>query len=61
MSEREKNSIIENVAATMEIEGFQITQEQRNEWKQVLNGEITMDTLLAKHKQEAMAYGAMHG
>lgn len=54
---QEVERTIANVAFSMKAEGFDISNEQKNDWRDVLTGKEKSQTLLEKYKRKAMSYG----
>lgn len=48
---------IANVAFSMRAEGFDVTRDQENDWRDVLTGKEKSQTLLEKYKRKAVSYG----
>ena len=59
MSGNEIEKSIANVAFSMEAEGFTITEHQKNDWRNMLEGKITMEALLEAYAEKARRYGEL--
>lgn len=62
MTTLEVDKIINNVTFTMEVEGFHIPAEQKEEWRNVLTGKTDYKQLLLKYLEDAKQVGMkQHG
>jgi len=50
--------IIRNASFSMEVEGFRIPPEQKEDWRKVLIGELDSQVLLNRYIEKARRYGA---
>jgi hypothetical protein len=57
MSIQEIEKIIDKTVFTMEVEGFVVTDEEKDTLRKVLNGEISFDEQLQKYIEEAKRIG----
>jgi len=58
LPEQEVERMIRNVSFSMEVEGFHITQEQKDDWRKVAAGEVSPQFLMQKYLEKARRYGA---
>lgn len=56
MSNEHIEKILRNTRKSMEIEGFQISQELEDTGRKLLNGELSMDDYIASCKKKAQGY-----
>jgi len=56
--EHEVERMIRNASFSVEVEGFHITQEQKDDWRKVAIGEVTPQFLMQKYLEKARRYGA---
>lgn len=60
MSKTEIEKILNNAAHSMELEGFKITKQQRQECAAALAGRGSFDDLIKKYIQEAKNIGSVN-
>ena len=59
MSNKEIEKIIEKTSFTMEVEGFILTPEEKNDLRKVLNGEVSYAEQLKKYIDNAKRIGEL--
>ena len=59
MSNKEIEKIIEKTSFTMEVEGFILTPEEKNDLRKVLNGEVSYAEQLKKYIDNAKRVGEL--
>jgi len=59
MSNKEIEKIIEKTSFTMDVEGFILTPEEKNDLRKVLNGEVSYAEQLKKYIDNAKRIGEL--